>query len=225
MRQTVTGLVAAFVAVGTLALSSLAVRADGGGSGITIPNPCDFITGGGFILTDTMNKANFGAHGGCKHGSFWGHVNYVDHGGYMARTPFHVSSTEITAYFMDLPNARTICGKARTNLNQDEVLFRVRMEDNDPTAPDMFEMQLSNGYFTTPAKPLIGGSIKLHKQNPQHLPPAIDPEDLPDLCPGLVDEDPPICPLPNEIPDGQGGCVCAPGFGRNEDGVCVPFQE
>ena len=30
-----------------------------------VPDPCDFITGGGFVLTNDGAKANFGAHGGC----------------------------------------------------------------------------------------------------------------------------------------------------------------
>src|SRR2546428_9315715 len=47
-----------------------------------VPVPCDFITGGGFVFRDIdFARANFGAHGGCKNGGFWGHVNYVDHGG------------------------------------------------------------------------------------------------------------------------------------------------
>ena len=31
--------------------------------------PCDFLTGGGFIIRDSGAKANFGVGGGCKHGS------------------------------------------------------------------------------------------------------------------------------------------------------------
>src|SRR5882724_11191581 len=68
-----------------------------------VPAPCDFITGGGWILDNAGAKLNFGAHGGCKNGAFWGHVNYVDHGGFMGTIPYHVDSTEITGYFMDAP--------------------------------------------------------------------------------------------------------------------------
>src|SRR6266403_637855 len=66
-----------------------------------VPAPCDFITGGGFIFTDSGARANFGAHGGCKHGAFWGHVNYVDHGGFNGVAPYHVDSTQITGYLID----------------------------------------------------------------------------------------------------------------------------
>ena len=44
-----------------------------------VPAPCDFITSGGFVFKDDGARANFGAHGGCKNGDWWGHVNYVDH--------------------------------------------------------------------------------------------------------------------------------------------------
>lgn len=68
-----------------------------------VPSPCDFTTGGGFILiapgtassplAETGQKANFGFVGGCKNGGFFGHVNYVDH-----NNGLHVSSDSITAY-------------------------------------------------------------------------------------------------------------------------------
>jgi hypothetical protein len=140
-----------------------------------VPDPCDFITGGGFIFTDDGARANFGAHGGCKKGEFWGHVNYVDHGGFMGQTPYHVDSTEITGYLTvpDLPNARDICGVARTNAGE-IVRFRVRMEDNgegrSATAPDRFGIRLDNDYLVT-TRPLAdggpgGGNVKLHEFNP-----------------------------------------------------------
>src|SRR5688500_3870645 len=65
--------------------------------------PCDFLTGGGFIIRPNGAKANFGVGGGCKHGSpTWGHLNYVDHGNSAppgtVPPPFHVHATSITAY-------------------------------------------------------------------------------------------------------------------------------
>jgi hypothetical protein len=74
---------------------------------------------------DPGAAANFGAHGGCKNGAFWGHVNYVDHG--FLETPYHVSSTEITGYLEIAPNVRDICGIAQTNADEDPVYFRVRV--------------------------------------------------------------------------------------------------
>lgn len=40
-----------------------------------VPAPCDFVTAGGFVFKDDGDMANFGAHGGCKNGAFWGNVN------------------------------------------------------------------------------------------------------------------------------------------------------
>src|SRR5260370_13118014 len=63
-----------------------------------VPSPCDFTTGGGFVITDKTitdggNHANFGLVGGCKNGGFFRHVNFVDHdtNGFFAR--FHLSPT------------------------------------------------------------------------------------------------------------------------------------
>src|SRR5260370_24148879 len=117
--------------VGALAVAGLLLVPSAPVSAHFIPSPCDFITGGGFIFRDDGARANFGAHGGCKNGAFWGHVNYVDHGGFNGATPYHVDSTEITGYLIDpaFPNARDIFGFARTNAGE-TLRFRVRMEDN-----------------------------------------------------------------------------------------------
>ncbi len=40
-----------------------------------LPSPCDFTTGGGFVLNNDGSKVNFGIVGGCKNGGFFGHVN------------------------------------------------------------------------------------------------------------------------------------------------------
>src|SRR3954471_23796486 len=151
-----------------------------------VPAPCDFITGGGFVFTDAGAKANFGAHGGCKHEAFWGHVNYVDHGGFMGKSPYHVDSTEITGYLIDgepgLANARDICGFARTNAGE-TVRFRVRMEDNgEPGKNDRFGIRLSNGYLVT-TRLLAdggpgGGNIQLHKPNPSTTGPNPSPDEV-----------------------------------------------
>src|SRR6266568_3107382 len=55
-----------------------------------VPAPCDFITGGGWVITDSGAKVNFGAHGGCENGAFWGHVNVLDH---TSSPPGHLKST------------------------------------------------------------------------------------------------------------------------------------
>ena len=130
---------------------------------------CDFITSGGFVVGSTGKKANFGAHGGCKNGDFWGELNFVDHA-----NGYHVQSVQITGYGMNAggnPNARDVCGVARTSDPNDPetVNFVVRLIDNgEPGSGDVFGMKLSNGYNVPllslgAARP--GGNVQLHKAN------------------------------------------------------------
>jgi len=180
-------IVAAVVAAG-LAVAHAPVSAQ------QLPAPCDFITGGGFVLTNLAAKANFGAHGGCKHGDFWGHVTYVDHGGFLGTTPYHVNSIEVTGYFAITPTTRDICGRANTNSPEPQpVHFRVRMIDNgEPGTTDMFGIRLSNGYIVTTrilgSPGTDGGNIELHKANPSTTAPDPAPAILV-ACAGL---EPPV---------------------------------
>lgn len=157
-----------------------------------VPAPCDFITGGGWVIADSGANVNFGAHGGCKNGAFWGHVNVVDHS---YNPPGHLDSTEITGYLMDpaIPNARDICGFGTVRVNGTEFTarFRVRMVDNgEPGGSDRFGLALSNGYWLTtrelgPAGPDGGGgNIQLHKPNPSTTGPNPPPTEA-EMCGGL----------------------------------------
>ena len=140
-----------------------------------VPAPCDFITSGGWVIGDSAQFVNFGAHGGCKHGAFWGHVNVLDH---KYTPPAHLRSTNITGYLMDpaFPNARDICGEGVVDggAGSFPVTFRVRMEDNgEPGGLDKFGLRLSNGYDLStrelgpPGGPAGGGgNVQLHKPNP-----------------------------------------------------------
>src|SRR6266704_6313492 len=156
--------------------------------------PCDFLTGGGWIVHNGA-KANFGVAGGCKHGSpTWGHLEYIDHG-----TGLNVHWTSITGYFFwdDGSNGtdpqtgqpigtRKICGTARTNQFGD-VNFAVRARDaGEPGVNDQFDIRLTDStgtivYYdtTTECFPHFlgsyapcaagnggGGNIQLHKPNP-----------------------------------------------------------
>lgn len=119
--------------------------------------PCDFLTGGGWIITTAdfthaPAKANFGIGGGCKHGSpTWGHLEYIDHG-----TGLNVHWTSITGYFFiddgtgtdpkthQPTGTRGICGTARTNLYGD-VNFAVRAKDaGEPGINDQFDIKLTD---------------------------------------------------------------------------------
>src|SRR5712691_5300028 len=145
MRRITSLLATAFFIAAALALTSVPASA------WEVPIPCDFITSGGFVFKDDGARANFGAHGGCKNGAFWGHVNYVDHGGFAGTVPYHVDSTQITGYTDDPsnPNGRDICGYARTNAGE-SVRFRVHLEGNgEPGTSDKCGIVLSNGYLVT----------------------------------------------------------------------------
>ena len=141
--------------------------------------PCDFVTGGGFIVRDSGDKANFGVAGSCKDEFSWGHLEYVDH----SYTPsLNVHSTSITAYLgpgcspTGPSDARCICGTATSNFG--DVDFGVVVEDVDePGANDVFKIRLTQGgqqVYTTESDTdhTLGGSgpgggnIQLHKPDP-----------------------------------------------------------
>ncbi len=158
-----------------------------------VPAPCDFITGGGWILDNAGAKLNFGAHGGCKNGAFWGHVNALDHS---TNPPLHLRSTRITGYLMDpaFPNARDICGEGvftDGSGNSSTVTFRVRMEDNgEPGGSDRFGVRVSTaGAVSTrelgpPGPTGGGGNIQLHKENKSTKGPSPAPSET-EMCGGL----------------------------------------
>src|SRR6266403_2649919 len=143
--------------------------------------PCDFVTGGGFIVRDSGDKANFGVAGSCKNEFSWGHLEYVDHS---YTPPLNVHWTSITAYLgpgcspTGPSDARCICGTATSNVFGD-VEFGVVVDDVDePGVNDVFKIRLFQqgagiGY-TTESDPdnTLGGSgpgggnIQLHKPDP-----------------------------------------------------------
>jgi hypothetical protein len=183
-----------------------------------VPSPCDFVTSGGFVFKDNGERANFGAHGGCKQNGpdapFWGHVNYVDHDPVPhagTKSPYHVDSTEITGYLCDpaFPNARDVCGFARTDAGE-RIRFRVRLVDNgegtNAACKDEFGIVLDNGYQVT-TRPLAnggsgGGNVQLHKDNPSTGGAFGNDE----LCGGLLNPGDPVqsgCPV---NPEAQANC-------------------
>jgi hypothetical protein len=185
MRRTINMQVAApLVLVGALAAGSANAH--------FVPAPCDFITGGGWVITDPGAKANFGAHGGCKNGGFFGHVNVVDHN---TNPPGHLRSTLITGYLFDpaFPNARDICGVGEVSVNGGSFTarFRVRLEDNgEPGGSDRFGVRLDNGFVITtrelgpPGPSGGGGNIQLHKPNPSTTGPSPAPTET-EMCAGV----------------------------------------
>lgn len=128
---------------------------------------CDFVTGGGYIHPQAFmsGKGTFGVAGGCKNGSFWGHLQYKDHA-----VGKQIHGTSITGYQMTADNARLICGTGRTP--QGDVTFVVRVKDaGEPGSEDEFDIEWEGAGGTYPTDPsgfphkLAAGNILLHKPN------------------------------------------------------------
>jgi hypothetical protein len=143
------------------------------------PPPCGFVTSGGFVFNDAGKEVNFGAHGGCKNGEFWGNVNLVDHS-----TGYHLNALDVTGFFNPTgdPNVRDICGSATTNTAEPQpVYFHIRLTDNgEPGVADTFGIRTSNGYVLSPrllaAGRKGGGNVQLHEPNPS----TASPNPMPD---------------------------------------------
>jgi len=125
--------------------------------------PCDFVTGGGWITgTPSGDKANFGVAGGIKNGAFWGHLNYIDHD-----TGMHVKHTAVTGYAVDPNDADCRIIDYTVTIDGQPGTARVRVCDKgEPGRNDIFEIQLSNGYFAggdLGGDHPGGGNIQLHQ--------------------------------------------------------------
>jgi hypothetical protein len=117
----------------------------------------DFVTGGGWITgTPSGAKGNFGVAGGIKHGAWWGHLTYIDHGPDGTR----VKGTGVTSYLVVNATTRHIEGNAQVN-GTDGFTYKVDAVDNgEPGSQDVFTIRLSNGYSASGT--LAGGNIQLH---------------------------------------------------------------
>ncbi len=186
MRSSVSDVVDGLAVAVVVAVVALTVQH---ASAHVVPKPCDFTTGGGWIVIpeEGGDQANFGLVGGCKNDGFFGDVNYIDHN--FGPPGLHVHSTSIDGYFDPIPSGSTfrdICGTASTNMWGD-VKFRVRTQDNgEPGANDRFGIKLmQNGvvvYLVTtrqlgPDVANGGGNIQLHDPNPSTTGPAVPPLD------------------------------------------------
>jgi len=146
-----------------IASSSAAITCGNPGSPPSSSPGCHFVTGGGWITgTPSGAKANFGVAGGLKDDTFWGHLNYIDHGNGM-----HVKATSVTGYQVDPsdPDCRLI--EYNVTIDSQPGTARVRVCDKgEPGRNDVFEIQLSNGYFAggdLGGSHPGGGNIQLHK--------------------------------------------------------------
>jgi len=126
------------------------------------PTECkDFVTGGGWITgTPSGAKGNFGVAGGIKHGAFWGHLTYIDHGA----NGLKVKGTGVTGYERVDATTRRIRGTAEVN-GEGAHTYEVLVTDlGEPGRNDRFDLRLSSRYSA--AGSLGGGNIQLHENCP-----------------------------------------------------------
>jgi len=191
----------------------------GGVAGAWAQQQCDFVTGGGDIITTAGGthgaaKANFGVGGSCKQGGddhgLWGHLEYIDHG-----TGLNVHWNTVTGYFV-LPGpdsassqptgSRRICGTARTNRFGDVDWLVEATDKGEPGKTDAFRIKLSTGtsaVYDTGSTTLRSGNIQLHKPNNS----TVGPTSTLDDCPAL------------SATSGSG--QCEPGLSLCSDGTCM----
>jgi hypothetical protein len=145
---------------------------------------CDFIAGGGTVQGDFGGRVNFGGHGGCKHGAFWGHLNVLDKG--FGPPPGHLKSIRITVYAPgDPPNSRHICGEGEVVKdsagNRFKAKFHAKLEDNAGVGPDRFGLRITEDNpaverYHLSMRALETGNIERHKDNPSTTGPGEIPE-------------------------------------------------
>ena len=143
-------------------LTSLTIPTNYGECGCHVPTCDEFITGGGWIITPSGDKGNFGLKGGVRATVPDGAINYIDHG-----TGLHISSHDVIWSQITGPNSRFI----DFQLSATDTA-RVFVTDNgEPGRDDTFEIQvLTNGNIVYQAGGSLGGNapgggnIQLHKE-------------------------------------------------------------
>ena len=121
-----------------------------------LPDPCDKLTGGGYIEPNGSKK-NFGVAGGYKNGGYWGHLNFVDTDG-----DLKVKGLSVTGYEIVDATTRRITGTARINNSSTGTYVVVVSDNGEPNTADTFDLTLSTGYQT--GANVTSGNIQLHTQ-------------------------------------------------------------
>jgi hypothetical protein len=119
------------------------------------PNDKDFVTGGGYILSESGSKRHFAVAGGIKNGDFWGHLSYMDR-----EKNLKVKGTGVTSYTNIGPTSRHIEGTCEINGTPGRYLVDVA-DNGEPGRSDTFKITLFPGEYTA-AGMLAGGNIQLH---------------------------------------------------------------
>jgi len=131
---------------------------------IEVPPPTaiecsDRFTAGGFIYNNGA-KCTFGIQGGIQNGSFWGGINYIDHG-----TGMHVRGRTCTSYTVVSAN----CRQATYNVTVDGAAATATVvvcDNGEPGRNDTVQISLSTGYHAggnLGGTGHGGGNVQLHK--------------------------------------------------------------
>jgi len=130
------------------------------------PTDCGKLTGGGWVVgTPSGAKGTFAVGGGIRRGTFWGHLNYIDHG-----TGMHVHATQTTGFTVDPtdPDCRIITYNVTIDGTSGTATVRA-CDKGEPGRNDIFEITLSNGYHAggdLGGDDPGGGNVQLHKCPP-----------------------------------------------------------
>jgi len=136
---------------------------------------CDFITGGGWIITPTGGKGTFAVSGGIRHNVPSGHLEYHDQS-----MGINVHGTGVLNYGVTevdgISSPRFIQGTAEVNGQGGYIYTVIVSDDGEPGVGDVFTISLTGppppmgfgGYtagsdlMATPVITLGGGNIQLH---------------------------------------------------------------
>jgi hypothetical protein len=116
------------------------------------PQDKDFVTGGGFINDP---KRNFAIAGGIKHGAFWGHLLYINHG-----TRMKVKGTGVTKYDVTGETTRHIEGTCEANGQSCTYQADVTDAGEPGAGKDFLRLTLNNDKHVEAF--LSGGNLQLH---------------------------------------------------------------
>ena len=128
-------------------------------------NKSDFVTGSGWIETNSdsngrqrenNNKATFDVSGGFSKGKLWGQLSYDDPG-----NGVNVESTSVTAYTVINSTTRQIEGIARINGRGSFTYTVVVMDNGESNRNNSFSLELSKGYSASGI--VQDGNIQFHK--------------------------------------------------------------
>ncbi len=132
----------------------------------------DRVTGGGWIVPEGSQFANFGAGGGLLQGNLWGYLNYLDH-----TADLHVTAQDVVAYCIACTNSvtaqcRRITYFPATVNGVDGYTVIVQVCDaGEPGVEDSFAICIpdlgycAGGVLGGDNKP-SGGNIQLHNADP-----------------------------------------------------------